>query len=64
MPQHLAIDDRKEVEPSHGRMAFGVMPLEGGSSSAAKAALGCQRRQAKVDTFLHELMVELEGELE
>jgi hypothetical protein len=64
MPQYLAIGDRKEVEASCGRVAFGVIPLEGGSSSLAKATLGCKYRQAKVDNLLHELMVELEGELE
>lgn len=31
---------------------------------AAKAALGCKRRQAKVDTLLHKLMAELEGDTE
>ena len=62
MPQYLIIEDGKEVEPSRGRVAFGVMPLEGGSTSAAKAALGCKRRQARVDTLLRELMAELEGE--
>lgn len=64
MPQYLAIDDRKEVEPSRGMVVFGVMSLDGGSTSRAKAALGCKRRQAKVDTLLHELMAELEGDTE
>lgn len=40
------------------------MYLEGGSLSAAKAALGSKRRQAKVGVLLQELMAELDGEIE
>jgi hypothetical protein len=49
MPQYLAIDDRTEIEPSRGKVAFGVMYLEGGSLSAAKAALGSKRFVAGTD---------------
>lgn len=41
-----------------------MMYLEGGSLSAAKAALGSKRRQAKVGVLLQELMAELDGEIE
>ena len=64
MPQYLAIDDRTEIEPPHGRVAFGVMSLGGCSLSAANAALGSKRRQAKVGVLLQELMAELEGDTE
>jgi len=40
------------------------MPLEVYSPSAAKAALGSKRRQAKFGVLLQELMAELEDEFE